>query len=108
MCLAQLTTSEAVCRIQTPVWRPSASGLPQVFSDAADVYKWKQGSLAELSYLPNYSLREGGCQQSNIVAEISGHVLKDFDLEIRIGLFIKWFWFPNVKFCSQLGSIGFQ
>lgn len=41
------------------MWRPLASGLPQVLSDPEDVYKWKQGSLAERSYLPNYSLRRG-------------------------------------------------
>lgn len=106
--LAQLTTSEAVCRIQTPVWKPLASGLPQVLSDPEDVYKWKHGFLAELSYLPNYSLRRVGCHKRDNITEISWQVLNNFNLEIQTGLFIRLFEFPNVKFHSQLRSISFQ
>ena len=46
-----------------------------------------------------------GCHKRDIVAEVSGQVLNNFNLEIQIGLFIKPFEFPNVKFHSQLGSI---
>lgn len=41
----------------------------------------------------------------DIVAEISGQVLNNFNLEIQIELFIKLFEFSNTKFHSQLGSI---
>lgn len=86
--------------------RPLASGLPQAVSDSEDVYKWKQGTLAELSYLPNYSLRKRWERRKrDIVAEISGQVFNNCNLEIQIGLFIKPFEFPNVTFHLQLGSV---